>query len=149
MRLIGFSFFILTVLLFSCGQDSEDKILHQAHDVHLEAFKIKQSVKPQIEQLLQRSNSIQVQGRSLTEEEIKFTDEVNNLSQKFSYWEENHLEVPGFGHEGHDHSGHDHDHSHDHSPAFNLPASDVLLLQKEFKDSIVAVQQQVQLLLRQ
>lgn len=143
-------FLLLFVLSFlSCGGDADDQILHQAHEVHMEAFKIKQSIQPQIEQLIQRSNSIQVQGKALSEAEIKFTDRVNNLSEKFKYWGENHLEVPGFDHEGHDHSGHNHDHDHNHAPAFNLPASDILLLQKEFRDSIIVLQQITEHLLQQ
>lgn len=148
MKYLNFMLVVCLSLLLSCEENAEDKILHEAHDIHLEAFKIKQAVAPQIEQLLQRSNSIQVQGRTLTEEEINFTTQVDNLAKQFEYWEENHLEVPGFEHEGHDHSGHDHSHDHNHASGFNFPASDMLILQKEFKDSIVVIQQRAELLLK-
>ncbi len=142
------SFLFAVCLFFSCGENAEDKILHEAHNIHLEAFKIKQAVSPQIEQLLQRSSGLQIQGRALTEDEIKFTTQVNNLAKKFEYWKENHLEVPGFEHEGHDHSDHDHAHDHNHASGFNFPASDMLILQKEFRDSILVIQRQAQLLLK-
>ena len=147
MKKIALILFTALSFLLSCGESAEHKLLHEAHDIHMEAFKIKQAVEPQLEQLVQRSNSIQIQGRALTEEEIKFTESVNTLVQQLEFWKENHLEVPGFEHEEHDHSAHDHD--HEHGSSFNLPASDMLLLQKEFRDSIVAIQQRVNSLLEQ
>jgi hypothetical protein len=134
----------LFLSIFACGGEStEHKILHQASDIHLEALKIKKELEPNLEQLRQLNNSIQIQGRALTPEEIKFAKEVNALESRLSHWEENHVDVPGFEEEGHDHSGHD----HDHAPAFQFPAGDMLIIQKEFKDSIVRIKEKVGTLL--
>lgn len=124
--------------LVSCGGGSEeDKILHQAADVHMEAIKIKKEMEPALKQLRQLNNNVQVQGRALTAEELAFTKAVSALESRLKYWEDNHLEVPGFDHGEHDHSGHDH--NHDHGAKLHLPASDILIIQKEFRDSINAI----------
>ncbi len=134
-------FALLSVLMLSCGGDSaEDKILHKAADVHMEALKIKSEMESGLEQMRQAHNSIQVQGRALTSEEMVFTKEVSSLEARLKYWNDNHIEVPGFEHGEHDHSGHDHNHDHSHGNNFQLPASDMLIIQKEFKDSIKAIQ---------
>lgn len=151
MKNIIFVFTLLiasVLLLCACGGSAEHKTLHEAADIHMEAFKIKKELDPKIEQLVQISNGILVQGRELTPKEIKFTKDVELLSVQFQYWDKNHLEVPGFEHEGHDHSGHDHEHNHDHSTPFNLPADDILIIQKEFRDSIIRMQQKTDYLLQ-
>lgn len=125
----------------SCGTNSEEhKILHEAFDVHLEALEIKKEMEPDLQQLRHFNNSIQVQGKALSNEEMNFTKSISSLESRLRNWEENHVEVPGFEHEGHDHSGHDHSgHDHSHTPKLQIPASDILIIQKEFKDSILAI----------
>lgn len=140
----------ILLLFVACGGGSEeDRLLHEAADIHVEALKIKKEMEPNLEELRQISNSIQIQGKALSLEEKKFTDAVNGLERRLQYWEENHIEVPGFEHGEHDHSGHDHhhDHSHDHGNSFQLPASDMLIIQKEFKDSIEAIKSSLELML--
>ena len=137
------------LFLMACGGESkEHKILHQAADIHMEAVKIKKDLEPKLEELRQRSNSIQIQGRALTPEEIAFTDAVSTLEGRVQFWDENHVEVPGFDHDDHGHAEHNHDHSHDHGPALNLPAEDILLIQQELQDSIKAIFATAELLLQ-
>ena len=69
---------------------------------------------------------------------------VDQLKESYGYWTENHVEVPGFDH-AHDH-GHDHSHNHDHhhhGPGLEVSAADMLLIQKEFKDSIISIQKRI------
>ena len=140
--------FIILAIVLSCGGETEEhKTLHHASEIHLEAMKIKKEMEPDLDQLRQLSNSIQIQGRALTPEEINFTKAVSTLERRLEFWEENHVEVPGFEHEGHDHSGHNHDHNH--APEFQFPASDLLIIQKEFRDSIIAIKGKLGSLLQQ
>ena len=150
MRLLLFISLVSIVGFIACsGESEEHKILHEAADLHVEALKIKKELTGDLEQLRQLKNGIQVQGRALTEEEVKFTKAVNLLENRLAYWEENHVEVPGFEHGEHDHSGHDHSgHDHNHGPKFQLPPDDMLIIQKEFKDSIVVIKRSLESLLQ-
>ncbi len=147
MSLNQFFGYFLLITFFSCGSGDtkEHKILHNAFDIHMEALKVKKELEPSLEELRQLNNSIQVQGRELSAREINFSKAISVIENRLNYWEENHVEVPGFEHEGHDHSGHNH--SHDHKPQFQLPASDILIIQKEFRDSILSIKSKVGALL--
>ena len=68
-----------------------------------------------------------IQGRALTEEEIKFTREVELLELSLDYWQENHLEVP------------QNEQLKKNDSEIIFSAKDILMIQKEFNDSIVAL----------
>ena len=148
-KITWFIYTYVVLILLACGGSEEDKLLHEAADIHMEAIKIQKEMEPELEQLRQMSNSIQIQGKELTQEEITFTKEVTSLERRLQYWEENHIEVPGFEHGEHDHSGHNHNHDHSHGTEFHLPASDILIIQKEFRDSIKAIKGRLGVLLQQ
>lgn len=139
---------VLILILAGCGHSSKDHaLLEEAAKIHQEAVKIDETVKPQLDALVNQANSLAVQGRALTEEEQAFINAVGQLQTSYGFWEENHIEVPGFDHEhGHHHHDHDHDHSHDHGPGLELTASDMLLVQKEFRDSIISIKERVEAL---
>ena len=140
--------FLSLIFLVSCGGETEEhKILHEAADIHNEAVKVKKEASDKLNELRQISNSIMVQGRELTPAEIAFSEKVASMEMRINYWDENHIEVPGFDHEGHDHSGHDH--SHDHGTQMSLPAKDMLILQKELRDSIVVINRTLESLMQQ
>lgn len=134
----------LFVLAANCGGSSgeDQKLLEEAGQIHQQALEIEQKVKPRLEALIQEKNRINIQGRALTEAEIAFVNQVEALEKSYAFWEENHVEVPGFEHDHHDHAGHDH--SHDHKPGLDVTASDMLLIQQEFRDSITAIQARVE-----
>ena len=132
---------LLCLFLFACHNHSEEhKLLEEAAQIHLEAAKIEQSIKADLEQLIQEKNSINIQGRALMPEEIAFTRQVEAIQKSYSFWEDNQMEVPGFEHHG---DGHDHHHHH-HGGELDLPPEDILLVQKELKDSILSIQQKIQ-----
>lgn len=133
----------LGLLLLGCGGSAEDKLLHEAADIHMEALKVKKEMAAELEQLRQINNKIQVQGKALSQEELNFAKSVSSLESSLKYWEDNHIEVPGFDHGEHDHSGHD----HSHGGEFHLPASDILIIQKEFRDSILSIKSRLGALL--
>ena len=142
-----FLIFLIASIQACGGESKENKILHKAADLHMEAVQIKKEIEPKLEELKQLGNSIQIQGRALTQEEIDFSKAVNAIEGRLKYWNENHVEVPGFEHAGEDHESHNHEHNHDHGTQLNLPAPDILILQKELRDSIIRIQRSIEGLL--
>ncbi len=130
----------LILLIAACKSTPKDNpALQEAARIHAEAAQIEQALQPQLKELIQRKNSINIQGRALTEEEIAFVEKVNAIENSYTYWEENHVEVPGYEHQ-HEENHHDH---HHHKENLHLSPADMLSVQKEFRDSIVTLQQRV------
>ena len=116
--------FCLALLQFSCGDAAPDPLLEEAFTVHEEAVKHSKEVKYLLEQLPADST------------------QVVSLKKRFDTWKENQIEVPGFEHShdhDHDHDHGDHDHDHDHGPGLELTPEDMLLVQKEMRDSILVI----------
>ncbi len=67
-------------------------------------------------------------------------EEKNRLQARLKEWNDNIIEVPGFEH--HHHHGHSHDHNHSHSQ-LELTPDDMLIVQKEFLDSIQSIQRRI------
>ena len=141
-----FLFFLLVLASCSSSNTADDKFLEEAKDLHLEALSIEKDAKVVLDQLDQLSIQLNVQGRALTPEEISFVDLVASIHKRYDYWEENHIEVPGLEH-SHEH-GHDHHHGHDHSAPVELLPEDMLIVQKEFRDSIIAIKTDAELALK-
>ena len=139
---------------FACGSDAsktedtqkEKVILKEASDIHNEAINLGLKIAPQLEAMKQRRNQINIQGRALTEEETQFTTKVDQVESSHQFWLEHLIEVPGFGHDhdhhGHDHSGHDHSHGHSDQPT--LSANQMLLAQKDIRDSIIMIKNRIE-----
>lgn len=140
--------FAFLLLSSSCqrGNSSEAQLLSQAAALHQEALRIDQEVKPQLEELIQQSNSIQIQGRALSGEEIRRVEAIDAVRSSYAWFENNHVEVPGHDHDHGDHAGHDHD--HDHGAELELTPEDMLAVQQEFLDSIKSIRARVALLLQ-
>ena len=73
-----FYFFLIVLFFFSCSS-SNDKILKEATNLYNESLAIEEEVLPKFEELEQISNSINIQGRALTEEEIKTLHDSANI----------------------------------------------------------------------
>ncbi len=136
MKFLYSSVFILTVLIISCGGGDNDKLMKEALDIHNQSMAMEKEILPKLEELDQIKNNINIQGRALTKEEIAFVRKVELLNLSLQHWQENHIEVPGAEH---DHSGHDHNHNHNHGSKVEFTPEDMLIIQKEFKDSILAI----------
>lgn len=132
-------FILSSLFIISCGTSNstvkEDPLLKEAFGYHKEAIEVQKSFKANLKELENRKNGIQVQGRALTDGEIKFTEDVHKLLRDYELWNENHVEVPGYEHD-HDHSGHDHDHDHSHGNDVQLTPKDMLETQKAFLNNI-------------
>jgi len=143
-------FVIVLFLVAACSSEDQDEAkIQQAAEIHAESVALEQEIKPQLEALVQAKNNINVQGRALTAEEQSFVKKVEQLEQSYDFWEANHIGVPGYESEhdhahDHDHHDHDHDHDHDHGASIELSPQDMLLIQQEFKDTLLVLQQRLQ-----
>jgi len=106
--------FGLIAMLAACGGEKKvDEDLQKAFDTHLEAVKVRQTVKDQLEKLTASADSLFT---------ATYKNDLVAIEQALKTWDEDLVEVPGFEHEhdhaehehDHDHSGHDHDHDHHH-----------------------------------
>lgn len=132
---------VTVMVLAACGSSQKDKaILEEAWKVHTEAMEIEQNIKPQLEELAQLKNSINVQGRALTPEEIKLVERIESIQNSYAYWETHHMGVPGHEHDHQDHAHHD----HNHGAKLELSPQDMLSVQREFRDSITSIQERVE-----
>lgn len=132
--------------LSACTDKSADKqMLEQAAAIHLEADQLEKAVKPLIEELVQRKNSINIQGRALQAEELDFVAEVESVETAYRFYVDNHAEVPGFDNHDHDH---DHGHDHHHSPQAKITAKHALSIQQELRDSLLSAKRRAEALLQ-
>jgi len=132
-------FFLITGLLCACQSPQPADNAGDAEKVHLEIIAIEAALAGKVDSLIQLRNQLAVQGRELTPEEIAFNNQVSGIEASITYWRNNLPEPPGLEH---DHAGHDHHHHH-HGPALNVTPEQMLALQKEFRDSILSIQQRV------
>ncbi len=123
---------LIAVLILSCSSNNEE-ILKEAIEIHNQSLEVEKETSEKFEELQQTSNSINIQGRALTEEEIKFTREVELLGLSLNYWKENHLEVPQATQL-----------ESKKDSAVKFSPQDILLIQKEFNDSIIAIRARVE-----
>lgn len=145
------SFIILLsfiVLVSSCNTKASgdetptDPLLIEANSLHLEAMEVEKSFAPMLNELIDKKNSIQVQGRELTQEEINFTSFAEKVEKYYFEWQENRVEVPGFEHD-HDHSGHDHHHHH-HGNDVKLTPQQMLEVQKQSYEDLSTMKTKVE-----
>ncbi|MEM1328644.1 MAG: hypothetical protein AAGI23_21995 [Bacteroidota bacterium] len=146
--------FVLASLLVACqSTEQTDAAMEEAGKVHMEIIELEKEVHPKVDAVIERKNQLQVEGRELTEAEQTYISQVESIENSYAYFEENLVEVPGLehdhghshdhhdhDHEGHDHSGHDHDHDHSHAAPLDVTGEDMLIIQKEFKDTLVSIQ---------
>ncbi len=141
----------LLTLLISCGtspkETTDDPLLKEAAGYHMEAIEVEKEFKLLSKTLANQAAGIQVQGRALTDEEIKWLDSYQGLIRGYELWSENHIEVPGYEHaHDHSHDGHDHHHHH-HGTDVQLTPQDMMETQKAFLDNINDLKTKAQQLL--
>jgi len=136
---------LIVLLLIGCGGDPDHQILHEASDIHNEAVAVEASVQQELKSLTSLKEMLSRQD-SISADDAAMIARIDGIHRSHQWWQDNHVEVPGFGHEGHDHSGHDHsghDHDHDHGPQLEVLPADMLLLQKEFRDTIFSIRDRI------
>lgn len=134
---------LFVALLFSCQSPQSGGGNDEAAKIHLEILAIESALADKIDSLIQVRNQLAIQGRALTPEEIAFNNAVTSIESSITYWRDNLPEPPGLEH---DHAGHDH--HHHHGPALNVTPEQMLAIQKEFRDSMLSIQQRVSQLTR-
>lgn len=98
-------FFSFALILSACNTGAaSDPLLVEAFDFHTKAIEVEKIFVPKLEELRNKKNGIQIQGRALTEDEMSFIDATNRMESTYESWQKNRIEVPGFEH-AHDHSG--------------------------------------------
>jgi len=128
----------IAALLCSCQSPQPADAEADAAKIHLEIIAIEAALAGKVDSLIQLRNQLAIQGRALTPEEIAFNNQVTGIEASMSYWRDNLPEPAGLEH---DHSGHDH--HHHHGPTLDVTPEQMLAIQKEFRDSILSIQQRV------
>ncbi len=113
------------ITLLGCPPSNENA-LKEATEIYNRSLGIEKEIQPKLEELIQARNSINIQGRALTAEEIQFTDEVNALAERLDSWRNSLPEIPQSGQQ-------------ETADTEKLPASELLAKQKEAHDAIVAI----------
>jgi hypothetical protein len=75
---------LLPLLLPACQSQRQQKMLRQTAAAHDEALMYRETLMSELAQLTQRKNSINIQGRALTEAEIRFFSAFGSLAIGFS-----------------------------------------------------------------
>jgi len=121
--------------LFSACGDKKDPKMEEAGKVHLEAMEIEESIHQQIEGIDSLKIVLSEKKKTLTDAAaIASLDStvaaLDAVAGSFAAWEESVVEVPGLPHEHHDGE------EHEHKPAPDLTADQMLEVQKESKTNI-------------
>jgi len=145
--------FLLSLFaLNSCTGEQKDPKLEQAAALHNEAVEREQLARKKLDSLQSHKQQLVADSTALLEKQQGFIRSLDQLNLDIDNWSNNLIEVPGFEHHhhhGHDHS-HDHDHHHDHGKKQpEVTPEHMLNIQREFRDSIMAIQQRADKLLRE
>lgn len=73
----------------SCSTSQEKTLLKKAMKVHEESASIEADFHLKLKELIQKKNSINIQGRALSTEELTFVDVIEKLENSYSKWKEN------------------------------------------------------------
>ncbi len=81
---------LLLVCLFvsSCHNNPETTLLKKATKVHQESAAIEDNLNEKLQELIQKKNSINIQGRALTTQEMTFVDIIETLESNYLGWKE-------------------------------------------------------------
>lgn len=137
------NFFLGSILfLFSCStsKNVDNQVLEEAFNIHSESTSIENGLLSKIEDLNQIKNQINIQGRALTEDEILITEKIDKTLASHKFWKDNLPTVPGFE----EHHKHDGPCTHKHGNELELLPEDWVNVQREFKDSILAIKNRVE-----
>lgn len=136
-----FPFFLLATILSACSTGAaSDPLLIEAFDFHSKAIEVEKSFLPELEKLRSKKNSIQIQGRALTDDEMSFIDSANRMEATYESWQKNRIEVPGFEH-AHDHSGNCQ--HHHNSSKIQLTSQQMKEIQEESLQSITDISRKI------
>ena len=130
------SIFLLLFIITACTNEPIDPKLEAAAAIHEEAVKTEQLVRTTLDSLKQHKELLSTQGDTLSDSDQIFISLYDSLQSDLASWSENLIEVPGFEHHHH----HGEECHHDHGKKLPEVTPDHMLnIQKEFRDSIMAI----------
>lgn len=132
-------------LLLGCSPKTEpNSEIHLSKALNLlsETLNTEALLKPLLNELQQQNNNIQIQGRALTDAELKRTAEIDQLLQDYKDWDAALVLLPGFeaqikGHEEHAHQ----------SPA-TIKAKALYELQQKSRETLGKIKDRAEALLK-
>ena len=89
----------IIILLLSCSPKTDrtsEIYLSKALNLLSETLKTEEELKPLLANLEQEKNSIQIQGRALSKEEIQRIEAIDQLLGDYQEWDANLILIPGF-----------------------------------------------------
>ncbi len=116
------AFIISSILIWGCGGNQQDSKLEEAYEYHKTSIEIRERIGEKFKTLEPDSPDLELWKERLQE------------------WDNNFVEVPGFGHEHHHDENEHHDHHHHHNPAPNLSSSEHLNLQKGLLEEVKEIE---------
>ena len=132
---IGVFLLLAGILLGSCNSDHKrlHDMIHEAEDIHKESGEVEKEILAS----LRRSQDL-----SLSKKDSMALVQIESRLRR---WQEDRGSIEM----GHDHGeGDDHNHDHDHSHnGLELLPDDLVLVQKEFKDSVLTIKKDLESLL--
>ena len=81
--------FIVACLGSSCNSVQEKTLLKKASKIHQESVQIESTLNKKLKELVEKKNSINIQGRALSTEELTFVDIIEQLELTYQSWKEN------------------------------------------------------------
>ncbi len=80
---------LVCLLGSSCNTSKEKTLLRKATKIHEESASIEAGLNEKLKELVQKKNSINIQGRALTTQELTFVDIIENLESAYTDWRKN------------------------------------------------------------
>lgn len=128
---------LLLFIIAACTSEPIDPKLEAAAAIHEEAIKTEQLVRTTLDSLKQHKEQLSTQEDTLSDSDQVFISLYDSLQSDLASWSENLIEVPGFEHHHHHHGEACH---HDHGKKIpEVTPEHMLSIQKEFRDSIIAI----------
>ncbi|MCG8330038.1 MAG: hypothetical protein MI974_20240 [Chitinophagales bacterium] len=128
---------LLLFIMAACTNEPIDPKLEAAAAIHEEAIKTEQLVRTTLDSLKQHKEQLSTQEDTLSDSDQVFISRYDSLQSDLASWSENLIEVPGFEHHHHHHGEACH---HDHGKKIpEVTPEHMLSIQKEFRDSIMAI----------
>lgn len=79
---------MVCLILCSCSSNQEKTLLKKASKVHLESASIESDLHEKLNTLIQKKNSINIQGRALSSKELEFVDQIEQLEMTYLKWKD-------------------------------------------------------------
>ncbi len=86
LRQIITTIYALLFLVFACNPVQEKASIKEARQIHEEISKIDAQLNEKLKTLIQKKNSINIQGRMLNEKELAFIDQIESLESDYLDW---------------------------------------------------------------